>query len=200
MDGNELTKETFLDNVKDHTLNIIKDDGLYRHIRCKKANGSSDMFFDIITWPGNLAYTGDMGSYMFSRVEDMFRFFRNDKLEINTGYWAEKVMAESIFGNGIREFSVVAFRENVLNHVKDCLELDEGQKIPDEIMDEIYGLLNAEDEYECVEEIRNFNSEKVSFDDFWECSPKRKTWHYIWCCYAIVWAIMKYDELKGQKP
>lgn len=191
----KLTKEIFLNDVKNHSLKIIKDDGLYRHIRCSKKD-SSDMLFDIVTWTGKLAYTGDMGSFMFSRVEDMFTFFRSDKLRINTGYWAEKVIAESIFGKGIREFSVEAFRECVLDHVEYWLDLEEDAEMPEEIKEEIDCLLHTSDEYESVEAIRSFQSGKIDFSDFWECSFNRKTWYYVWCCYAIVWAINEYDKLK----
>ena len=195
MDGSNLTKEDFLRDVKNHTVKIIKDDGLYRHIECSN-NTDWNQHFSIVTWPGYLAYFGDMGDYMFSRVDDMFSFFRNDKMEINTNYWAEKVKSESVFGNGIREFSVKAFRENVLSYIRDSLELDENQEIPEDIMDEIYSLLHAEDEYECVAAMRDFSSDKIEFIDFWEMPYNRKTLHFVWCCYALVWAINEYDKLK----
>lgn len=195
MDGTTLTKEYFLNDVKDHKLTIIKEDELYRHIRCSREE-SSTMFFDIITWPGNLAYTGDMGSFMFSRIKDMFTLFRNNELKINTDYWAEAVIAESIYGNGIKEFSVNAFRENILDYTKQHLELSEKEKIPEEVMNELNCLLCAEDEWSCIEEMRNFASEKIEFYDFWEYSSDRKTWHYVWCLYAIVWAISEYDKAK----
>lgn len=198
MDGTGLTKEIFLKEVENHSLQIIKDDGLYRHIICSN-NGSFNQRFEIVTWPGYLAYTGDMGDFIFSRTEDMFCFFRSPKHEINTGYWSEKVKAESVFGRGIREFSVDQFRECVLEDVRDHLDIDSDAKIPDEIMEEIYPLLNAEDEYECVTEMRDFDSTKINFTDFWEHTCTRKTWHFVWCCHAIVWAINQYDEFK-QRP
>jgi hypothetical protein len=198
MDGTKLTKESFLEDVKDHKLTIIKDDGLYRHIRLKNPE-DCNQYFEIITWPGHLAYTGDMGDYLFSRSEDMFCFFRSEKgdLEINTGYWAEKVKAESIFGNGIREFSVEEFRERIEEYVRDYLELEEGFPIPEYMEEEIYSLMKAEDEWECVQAMRYFNSDKISFDDFWENSCQRKTLHFVWCCYAIVWGIAQYDIEKS---
>jgi hypothetical protein len=193
----ELTKEIFLRDIKNHECNILKDEGVYRHIHCRSPKTTS-MWFDIITWPGYLAYTGDMGSYMFSRARDMFSFFRNNKCEINTDYWAEKCIAESIFGNGIREFSKEDFRENVIDAAKTYLDIDEKEKLPDDIIEEINPLLHCADEYECMETMRNFYSDKIKFNDFWEYTHQRKTWHYIWCCYAIVWGISKYDEIKTE--
>ncbi|MEI6579667.1 MAG: Gfo/Idh/MocA family oxidoreductase [Eubacteriales bacterium] len=136
---------------------------------------------------------------VFSRIDDMFCFFRNDKMEINTGYWAEKVTAESVYGHGIREFSVEAFRENVLEYTRSILDLEEDQEIPEEMLYEIRSLLRGEDEYECVTAMRDFESDKIEFTDFWECSCNRKTYHYVWCCYALVWAISQYDKLKEAK-
>ncbi len=196
MKQTNLTKEIFLRDVKDHRFKIIKEDSLYRHIRCSKEN-SSNYYFDIITWPGNLAYTGDMGSFMFSRVTDMFTFFRRNKeLDINPTYWSKKVLAESRFGNGITEFSVDEFEKSVLQSVRSHLDLDEDEKIPAEILKELDYLLNSENEYECVENMRHFRSDKINFDDFWEYDCQVFTYHFLWCCYAIVWAIGKYDELK----
>jgi len=189
-----------LNDVKDHKLTIIKDDGLYRHIRLMKP-GDSNQYFEIVTWPGHLAYTGDMGDYVFERIEDMFCFFRSKKgeLEIDTGYWAEKVKAESVFGNGIREFSVEEFREHVKEEARYRLDLEEDAPLPEDIEEEIVPLLRAEDEWECVTAMRDFSSQKISFDDFWEHSCQRKTLHFVWCCYALVWAIAEYDKAKGEK-
>lgn len=42
------------------------------------------------------------------------------------------------------------------------------------------------------------DGEKFEFIDFFDYgSAERFTWHYIWCLYAIVWGIMKYDEAKN---
>lgn len=193
------TKESFLQDVKDHVLKILKDDDLYRHLRLKKP-GTSNQYFDITTWPGYLVFSGDMGCYVFSRITDMFCFFRDDDGRINPQYWAEKVQAESVFGHGIREFSVEEFREHVLDRARSSLDLEEDAEIPEDMMDELRALLHAEDEYECVHELRDFSSKKVDLQDFWEHSCQRKTYYYIWACYAIQWAVGKYDEVHPFVP
>jgi hypothetical protein len=192
------TYESFLHDVENHSLEIIRDDELYRHLVFSN-QGSFNMKFSLITWPGYLVICGDMGDYMFSRLSDMFIFFRNDKQEINPGYWGEKVKSESRFGDGVERFSVDLFRQNVLNSVRSSLDLEEEDQIPEEIQTEISELLNAEDEWECVEVIRRFDSEKIQFNDFWEFDHKDFTYHYIWCCYAIVWGINQYDNFKKGK-
>jgi hypothetical protein len=194
MDGTRLTKERFMEEVKNHKMKVLYDNGLYRHLHF--SDGTFNMAFDVVTWPNHLAYTGDMGSFLFSRIEDMFNFFRRKDGEINPGYWSEKVLAESCFGGGIREFSVEEFRDCVLEEVMRSLDVEEKEDIPEDIMEEIYFLLHAEDEYECVTAMRDSSSTKVNLDDFWEHTVTRGTYHYIWCCYALVFAIGEYDKSK----
>ncbi len=40
------------------------------------------------------------------------------------------------------------------------------------------------------------NEGGVELNDFWECDLKEYTFHFIWCCYAIVHAIELYDQYK----
>lgn len=122
-----LTDKEFLEDVASHKLTVLLDDGLYRHIRLSKP-GSGDQRFDLLTWPGHLCYTGDMGTFVFQRLDDMFEFFRTDRdyaksrgreLGINLGYWAQKLIA--VDGNrqqaGATEFSEEKFRR-VINEYR----------------------------------------------------------------------------------
>lgn len=95
----EPTEATFRKDVAQHRMTVIHDHGVHRHLRFGKP-GDSNLSFQITTWPGYLCYSGDMGCYVFFRVEDMFRFFRGER--INPGYWAEKVQAED--REGVKEY------------------------------------------------------------------------------------------------
>lgn len=86
------TLQDFLNDVKNHELIIHKDDGIYRHITLRDPK-TINLLFNITTFPDYLVITGDMGTITFSRVDDMFKFFRNDELNINPNYWAEKIQA-----------------------------------------------------------------------------------------------------------
>jgi hypothetical protein len=97
----DCTQERFLRDVAGHVMTILRDDGVHRHVRFKQP-GTSCYYFDLITWPGHLCYTGDMGTFVFRRIEDMFEFFGRDReyhaslgraLAINLGYWGEKLVA-----------------------------------------------------------------------------------------------------------
>ncbi len=203
---NKLTKERFLEGIKEHQIEIIKDDGLYKHIRCKKPD-TWNMGFHIITFPGGLLYTGDMGTYEFERTEDMFKFFRDPKktLHIDSGYYAEKCRAESIFGDGIREFDPEIFRDAVKEHFESYYEdsdSEEKGKVWEEIKLQILDY-TEDSEWSLVAAINNFSlysdiDTRFDFTDFWDgFSGCSKTHYFIWCLYAIVWTIQQYDEVKA---
>lgn len=211
------TEELFLKDVKDHVIEIIRDDGVHRHIRFKKP-GTGCMHFDLITWPDHLCYSGDMGTYVFSRLSDMFEFFRTDrrdenKLGINLGYWSEKLIAVNSngrFGGSAEEFCEDSFRraineyriewmregfENGTLRKKERRELWEA--VDWQVLDEIdNGELSA---LHAAQDFRYFigkNEKPYEFTDFLEHNFKKYTFHFIWCCYAIAWGILKYDEFK----
>lgn len=184
-------EEMFKNDTREHVLTIVRSDGLYRHIKCAPP-GSWICGFEIVTWPGYLAYVGDMGSYVFERTKDMFEFFRRPDGKINPGYWAEKCQSQCVT-DAVSKFSVEKFKANVVSHARDSLGLDEGDELPADILEEIEPLLHAEDEWECVDKMRDFDSELISFDDFFESDIEEYSTRYIWCCIAIVWAINKFD-------
>lgn len=83
---------------KDHKVTIEQDDGIFRSILFKRP-GTGFYHFRIVTWPGHLAISGDIGNYVFAREHDMFGWFADDKdwaampMSINPKYWGEKVQA-----------------------------------------------------------------------------------------------------------
>lgn len=116
--------EAFARDTADHELTVLHDDGLYRHLRfirmVEQEDGTrkptSFYWFDIITWPGCLTINGDMETFTFSRVPDMFEFFRGH--EPNYGYWAEKVRG----GTQVKRYSEEKFRQLVTEHIADDSE------------------------------------------------------------------------------
>ena len=120
----------------------------------------------------------------------MFAFFRGK--DINPGYWAEKVLAENVH-DGIRKFSVDAFREAVLRDTQAWLGLDDEDEIPQEIMLTIGILLSQDDEHSCIEAMNTFQAKEIRFINFFEHDLTEYTPAYIFACHAIVWAIAQYD-------
>jgi hypothetical protein len=115
------TEELFLKDAGGCAMTVIRDDGIHRHLAFRKPRpAGSGYWFDLITYPGELVITGDMGTYVFRRIEDMFEFFRTDreynekrgrKLGINPSYWSEKLRAMP--AEGYEKFSPVSFSANV---------------------------------------------------------------------------------------
>lgn len=206
----ELNEKSFLADVAKHEMTILRDDGVNRHVRFS-CNGSSNMRFDLITWSGYLCYCGDMGTYVFSRIDDMFQFFRTDRryfnfnksgLSINKSYWGEKLQAESTFGEGYKKYSQDKFKkiinEIVENHIFDSeLSEDDANELRDEINSDVID--NSEFEYQARESANEFKHNGFELTDFWEYDLTDYTHHYVWCCYALAWGIEKYDETKLEK-
>lgn len=184
-------RERFVKDVADHEMLKLHDDGLYRRVRFRKPTGGWQYWFDLITWPGNLVINGDMGTYMFARVEDMFGFFEGDR-EINPGYWGEKLRAHS----GYREYSQQRARrlvEESFQQSRDYL------REPDPVWLEITHEVLTDDvlssEHELNVAVRDFNHMGFQFHDWWEWDLSDFTFQYLWCCLAIKWGIAKYREV-----
>lgn len=224
----QCTEEQFLKEVSEHVMTIFKDDGVHRHIRFGKP-GTSCMHFDLITWPGYLCYTGDMGTYVFTRLRDMFEFFRrsDNSYRIDYRYWAEKCAAADK-GDGLRKFSYEKFQ----TYIRDWVTTHEEGSKPDDDEPEAlvmhtaaYAELRDAVESEVVNcdsndvrcfDVANdfwhkgdawkaFNGEKSSFEfnDLWDgfdSATKEYTHRFVWCCYALSWGIEKYDKSKEVAP
>lgn len=195
------THKDFMKWVEKFEMKVLKDDGVYRHLAFrnpKKFSGS----FDIVTWPGHLSFSGDMGDYTFERHYDMFTFFRRNKAEdtgINPGYWSEKLQAIDK-RCGYKEFSREVFESKLKHDFDTYWEFDnESQRnrawkeIKSELLDRFESeesSLNAAYNYEC--ELTG-----QTFINFWEYDLNEYTFHFIWCCRAIPWAINEYDMSKN---
>lgn len=205
------TEAIFLKEVANHQMAILRDDGVNRHLRFRQPNTNIFMF-EIVTWPGYLCYSGDMGCYVFSRIDDMFQFFRTDRkhmpltdgqtLAINPSYWGEKLQAQSMFGEGYKTFSMDRLREVVKSAYDDHIECatlsdDEKKELWGEIERSV--LFDADNgDYQAHEALRDFDHHGFTFSDSWEYRLTDYTWYFIWCCYALAWAIGKYDDKKAE--
>lgn len=216
----ELNEATFLEDVAEHQMIVLRDDGVNRHIRFKRP-GTSCYYFDLITWPGHLCYTGDMGTYVFQRLEDMFEFFRTDRehlrlkdgktLAINLSYWGEKLNAVDR-SDGYKNFSMDAFRAAVKETFERYTEMSESEledfddaeraRLAQE-KEELWSTVeqcvyNAEDQFEAVSAIRDWDNDDL-FADFWDRDFMEYSHSFQWCCYALAWGIKNYDEAKDRQ-
>lgn len=204
------TEESFLKDVSNHSMKILKDDGVYRHLQFSN-NGSWNQRFDIVTWPGHLAYSGDMGCFVFSRLADMFEFFRTDRrnkdhLGINLSYWSEKLEAVDRDGrsSGATQFSQEKFRDMVDENIKEWVEdYNLSEEASEELRDEVNYQIMSRLDYGEESARQNLNEFSYSIDgtqfefqDTWEWNFDEYTYRFIWCCYALAWGIQMYDKEK----
>lgn len=194
------TEQKFLKDVEKHEMTIIRDDGVHRHIKFQEP-GTSVHKFSFLTWPGYLCYTGDMGTFVFSRLEDMFKFFRGEnqteKLYINPDYWAEKLQAIDT-RSGVKEFDAQEFKKVVCEYHTNWVNENTLSKTEHkELWTAVNEVLKTaeEGEYEAMEAVRQFNCQNFCFDELYVDRVRIYTYHYIWCCYALAWGIKHYDEL-----
>ncbi len=202
-----LQQKVFADFQKDtakHEMTILQEEGAYRHIRFGE-KGSSFYAISIATWPGYLAVTGDMGDFVFTRVRDMFEFFRG-KDNINPGYWGEKLVAEPRGSEYGKKWSEEAFKRDVHNYLEGNLEPLEDLESEDEIetnkaiREEITESLKfITHKYEADDFIANFDEHDFQFDSFYEYDCTEYTHQFLWICYAIVEVIKRYDAAKAEQ-
>lgn len=189
----ETQRRSFADDVSAHVMTVLRDDGVYRHLRFGRP-GSSMMSFDIITWPGRLAYTGDMGCYVFERLPDMFQFFRGG---LSLDYWAEKVVAVDRH-DLLVQFSEAAFTAWVMEALNDLdVEDDERDELRRRVVAEV---LSLGDEYSMREALDAFLDDygENVFTDTFECRGMALCGRFLWCCQALSWAIDRYDRWKDE--
>ena len=190
--------EEFLDNVKNHKLKILLDNGVYRHLRFQ-APETSNRYFEIVTYPGYLVICGDMGTYVFKRLTDMFEFFRHDTVDLD--YWSQKIDAEDK-GSKVKEFSQEKSEKCILEIINDYFYDGETEESKKQVLSEedeaertrvleLFNDLNFDCEEDLRNEVEEINSE--CFNNFWEVSLKDYTFRFIWCCQAIVWAVKQWD-------
>lgn len=206
--------ERFTAEIAQHQMQVIRDDGVNRHLRFKRP-GTMCMHFDLITWPGYLCYTGDMGTYVFRRLHDMFEFFRRDETRglyrIDLRYWAEKVEA-SDKADGIKEFSEEKFtrlvKERVLSWVRENAyrtTRDQRRALWDAVVEEVIGADGDSGGYRKQAAAHDFTHRidgrrDFTFQDFWESDCTDYTNRFRWCCHALSWGISTYDAAKADAP
>jgi hypothetical protein len=85
----------FARETRGHEMTVLLDQGLYRHLVFRDPSYGF-YWFELITTPNQLVFSGDGNSYVFRRTADMFKFFRSGiwrdgSHHINPGYWSEKL-------------------------------------------------------------------------------------------------------------
>ena len=183
-------EEIFKEDVKNHEMKVLNDNGVYRHIRFSRPE-SSAFCFDLVTWPNHLSISGDCGTFVFSRLHDMFEFFTGKKPNLH--YWGQKLesvnkYSASTYNNGYSEWLSDLFWKNLKECFSGYYDEKAEEKMAEFKQDSIS--FDHNNPYECHNAVYEFNSEL----DFWEYDCTEFTHTYQWCCWAILWGIKQYKE------
>ena len=194
----------FARETADHRMTVLHDDGLYRHLRFQEhvwrpplidPVPRSFYWFDLITVPGSLIFRGDGESFVFARVEDMFKFFRGPAGRINPGYWSEKLTS----AREVRKYDRDIFEQRVKEAFVDAVRDREapaglGRAVREQILDPD-GLFTdgAGTEESAHQILRDFEFKGFCFSDTWEWDFRDYDWWFLWSLHAIVWGIAQYD-------
>ena len=193
------SRRSFLGYAKKHEMTVLHDDGLYRHIRFSTP-GTGIGWFQLVTWPGYLSITGDLGSFTFTRIEDMFDFFvegfPDAEMSINPHYWAEKIVA----GGSTKVFSEEKFRQLVVENFWERRDEFEGEAR--DLFRAIREDVLAYEEYSetargALDSFRYRGKDGTrlfEFSDWYEWDLTDWSPHYLRACHAIAWGINRYRQ------
>lgn len=174
-----------------HEIVLKHCDGLYRHWRVAQP-GTSNRMFNIVTWPGSLCFTGDMGDYLFQRVPDMVEFMQRSAMSFS--YAEEKCVAHD---GRLKEFSEEVFNEIIADRLKQAVEQADHDDDPDIVQHVESKIEEIRDEYECYS--AEHDAIKAMFESgLWDGgdlpSCKSYTYHFLWCLHAIKWFCDRVQE------
>lgn len=182
-------EEQFKDDVAEHRMEVLREDGLYRHIRFQRPE--SWMYgFDLVTWPGYLAIVGDAGDYVFSRTRDMFQFFALDEGRINPHYWSEKLQAPK--SHDAMHYSPEKLRSLLLEHLEDAFRWDSDYEVyPAFLREAVERAGELYDEEDGRRLLRDLEDDGI-LSDTWEWDLRDYDRQFLWCCHAIAWGVQHY--------
>ncbi|GGK62034.1 hypothetical protein Sme01_03970 [Sphaerisporangium melleum] len=194
--------ERFKRDTAEHVMTIRHDDGLYRHLQFSNPDRRWAYWFQIITVPNALIFRGDGESFVFSRLEDMFAFFRGPIGHINPTYWAEKLTSDR---DSVMKYSQDLFNQHVADDLKQAEADWPGVTAAwEKKVSGFFAEYNTEYEHDARAALNDFQylpegatGEPFRFQDAWEWQLKEYHWWFLWALHGIVWGIAQYDAAKA---
>lgn len=196
----------FKRDTEHHEMTVLKDEGMYRHLRFARPDRSG-YWFSLTTWPQKLVVNGDVGTYVFSRQEDMFDLIRETAHGgPNFGYWQEKVVASS---SPIVDFSTQLFDMQVAETFEEVEAEKHWPGVTAAWDEKVNGCLAEYDtssEHGARQALNDFTfrpegaasgDEPFQFYDTWEWELGDYDWKFLWSCHAVLWGVRQYDALKA---
>jgi len=176
-------KRDSVERFKDHTVTVQHNEGMYRQWRCQKP-GTRNCYFDVTTWPGYLAITGDIGDFVFARCDDMIPWVGGAVRD--PGYAAEKCVAGAIYDD--RMELVDEWLSEDVGYGNDGIEnMPSEKQIALAYLREARTYMESVQQFQC--ELYNSclnDGEMPAFQAF--------RYHFLWCLEALAWWLGKLEE------
>jgi hypothetical protein len=193
----EYLTEKFARETKDFRLEVLQDDGMYRHlVFCSPKTMLGN--FNLTTWPGYLHIGGDRDGFTFSRLPDMFEFFRlHGSNQINPDYWQEKITDGR---ERAKEYSRELMEQRIWEDVRHAYQIrcaPEGlaKAVQEKLIEGCDESLEAWDTaYQAVDA---FSHDGFHFYDICEWSCAAYNYHFLMSCHAVAAIISAYDAAKA---
>ena len=162
----EQTYETF----SQHEIDAQLVNGVFRHYRCARPN-TRNYAFNVTTFPGRLIVTGDIGTLIVERLNDMFDWAPGAIGSID--YFASKTPSEM----QTEEFSIDAVQWWLEHEIHETYEDETAQT-------------EIKDGLEWMDDMTEGEVMRVIYDATHDCEmPSFKEWtsSFLWCRAALRW-------------
>lgn len=196
-------RQRFERDTAGHQMTVLHDDGLYRHLRFKHPDNGF-YWYDLVTWPGHLTICGDMDTFTFARIKDMFEFFHQMHGGINADYWSEKLQGPRRGRDLAKSYSSEKYRARVnewVEYVTKDMSADEAAALREAVSDRLF---NDWSGWEYSEEIArgllhefDHDGRQVYDPSDWDLREYDSV--FLWCLWAIVRGIEQYRAAGGSR-
>lgn len=178
------------------TLEVLLDQGAYRHLRVT-THGGLLLSFEIVTWPGALTFQGPGGAWTFGRFfpgnEDMAEYFRDTPVDVP--HWAVLLLDYS------NPAYIYAGKDRATRYVREAVQAAQNT-FPDlaEAVEATFFSPYANADLETEDGFR-VSATTFEHDDFrfnvqdWDLKIIDSRFAY--ACHALSWAIELWSAGKG---
>lgn len=189
------------DRLAKYQLEILHDDGLYRHLYYSWPSdpyGRNNCSFHVITAPNTVTIYGDwMNAYTLHREPDMLRDFLNVS-RVDYSYWAEKLdmankhnsiksIDEELFMREVEEYLNEYYdddeekAENYLEQIRDIIQFDSAYAHP---ITQLLDIKFWETDYS--------DTNATDIFDYEDTFGEHYTHEWVRVCLALQWAANTY--------
>ncbi|OOF58290.1 hypothetical protein [Rodentibacter genomosp. 2] len=186
----------FLESIQKHQLTVIENSENVKIFRFADPNTIS-LSCTIIYAANTCTITGDMGHFLFGRVQNAYNFFLNNPAVFSFGYVSEKVLAQDT-SVGLYYFDGDLAEKSIKEIISDYREeTDEERNLEKlNLLENTLQNVDWSKQFEVDSWFYNNANGELShlFDDTYTGKFERLTNYFIWCVQAIIYATRLFEQ------